>query len=265
MKCKKCGKVLSKDDEFCPYCGEENITDKLEEVLPFFKPPKERLTEPMSSMKRIFYILIKPIETFYDYSQLPDRIGPMLVFLLLILSVSLYYPAIMSHFIFPDGGPPFIFLVLGSLLPLFLFSYIGIFANLLALVVLLHIGSRLSGSQKKISNTFGLTLYSLAPLAIYRSIIVLVLYFGLGSFGSINWSTDLSLFFESFFISQFWGIIILIENLILIWVGLVAAIGIKQHHDLPIITSIIIASISLIIYSNLTHIGFLISLLQMGA
>ncbi len=264
MKCKNCGRKLSRDEEFCPYCGEEVITDKLEEILPFFKTPRDQPSEPMPTHKRLLYVLINPVETFWDYSQLQDRAGPAIVFLALMLTTSLYYLALLSHFTFPAYDLGVLVMMLSTLVPLLLFNYIAVFVNLIALAGLFHIGLRFVGVKTKMGGTMGVTLYALTPLALLRVIVVLILWLGLGPAGGVSWTSDLSAYFAGVFSSPLIGGIRLVENVILVWVGLIAAIGFKERFDVSVLTSLIIASIGVFIYANLTQMSFLIVLLPSG-
>jgi hypothetical protein len=264
MKCKKCGRKVTQDEEFCPYCGEEIITDKLEEILPFFKSPKDKPTEPMPTYKRLFYVLINPVETFWDYTQRQDRAGPALVLLTLILTTSLYYVALLSHFTFPVFDVNVIVLMLGSLVPLFLFNFVVVFVNLIALGAFFHIGVRLVGAKTKLGGTLGVTLYALTPLAVFRLIVVIILWGLVGPVGGVGWTGDLSAYFAGVFASPLWGSIRFVENLILIWVGLVAAIGFKERFDISVLSAILIAAISVFIYANLLQLSFLFSIIPNG-
>ncbi|MHA2407946.1 MAG: YIP1 family protein [Candidatus Ranarchaeia archaeon] len=264
MKCKKCGRKITQGEEFCPYCGEEIVTDKLEEVLPFFKSPKDKPSEPMSTYKRLFFVLVNPVKTFWDYTQRQDRAGPALVFLTLIMTTSLYYIALLSHFTFPFFDVNILVLMLGSLIPLFLFNFVVVFINLIALAAFLHIGVRLVGVKTKLGGTLGVTLYALTPLAVFRLIVVLILWVAGSPVWGVGWTGDLSAYFAGFFASPLWGSIRFVENLILIWVGLVAAIGFKERFDLSVLSAILIASISVLIYANLTQLSFLLSIIPNG-
>jgi hypothetical protein len=93
---------------------------------------------------------------------------------------------------------------------------------------------------------------------------VIILLVAVGPIGSVGWTGDLSAYFAGIFSSPLWGGIRFAENIILIWVGLIAAIGIKERFDLSVLSSLLIASISVLLYANLTQLGFLLSIIPNG-
>ncbi|MHA1712890.1 MAG: YIP1 family protein [Candidatus Ranarchaeia archaeon] len=257
VKCPSCGTEVSLDTVTCPHCGAKVQDEILERVIPIFRRPRSGLVEPMGSIKRMIRIFYRPADVYMDYVNSPDFFTPFLFMIIPLLLMSLVYPAFWTHFIILDADPAALpIMIFVAWIGIFIFEFIVTFFLVFALVTILFIGARLAGGKGTWRGGWGITLYAMSPLIIARLIILVLIWITPLPGAAAVSIHDSSILTSLLFNSPQWQISLLIERVFFVWVGLLAAIGLRENYKLGIIPAVLVASIGVFVFVNLSVIGF---------
>nr|MDO8082010.1 YIP1 family protein [Candidatus Freyarchaeota archaeon] len=257
MSCPRCGALVAPDEEVCPECNYRIAEETLERLLPLLKRPEK---EPISAMPfptRIAKAIIAPNKAFHDISRAPDAAGPLIIYLLNVLGITLCYAAGWNH-IYPFGNYWALrALGEGALLGRMASNAILVFIQFLFLVFIYWLPFRLVGKKGSFKRDLSIIGYAYTPVLIGRAISVLVLFTSLPTIiipadaNVLQAGISVALVFAS----SVWNVVTIIEIACWLWAAFIIALGIRQVNELSttvaLISSYAIMLIFLAIYVSL--------------
>ena len=256
MSCPRCGAPVAPDEEVCPECNYRIAEETLERLLPLLKRPEK---EPISAMPfpiRIAKAIIAPSQAFHDISRAPDAMGPLVLYTLNVIALTLYYAAGWSH-IYPYGDFE-ILRALGdsALLGRLASNAIFILIQFLFLGFIYWLPFRLVGRGSSFKTDLSIVGYAYTPVLIGRAISLLMLSRSLPTVIIPAEAT----FFQAqiaitmVFMSPVWNTALGIEIASWLWAAFLIALGIRQVNELStsaaLVSSYVIMLIFLAIYAS---------------
>jgi hypothetical protein len=250
MSCPRCGALVAPDEEICPECNYRLVQETLERILPLLKRPEK---EPISAMPfptRIAKAIIAPNQAFHDISRAPDALGPLTLYLLNIIGLTLCYAAGWIH-IYPFGNYWALrALGEGALFGRLISNAILVFIQFLFLGLIYWLPFRLIGKKGGFKRNLSIIGYAYTPVVIGRAVSVLLLFTLLPTIvipANANVvQAGISLTF--IFTSPVWGAIRIIEIACWLWAAFVIALGIRQVNELSTTASLISSYVLMLIY-----------------
>lgn len=257
MSCPKCGALVAPDEEVCPECNYRLAEETLERLLPLLKRPEKEPISPMPFPIRIAKAVIAPSQAFHDIARAPDAAGPIILYALNVLAVTIYYAAGWNH-IYPFGDYWILRLLDdGAVLGILFSNALMVLIQLLFLGFIYWLPFRLIGRKSSFKRDLSIVGYAYVPILIGRALSVLILF---TSIPTIIIPVNASLLqaqisVTSIFISTVWNTVAVIEIASWLWAAFLIALGIRQVNELSttaaFISSYAIILIFLAIYVTL--------------
>lgn len=258
MSCPKCGALVAPDEEVCPECNYRLVQETLERLIPLLKRPEK---EPISAMPfpiRIVKAIIAPSQAFHDISRAPDFAGPLIIYLLNVLLVTLFYAAGWKH-IYPFGNY-WILRALGegALFGRLISNAIFVFIQFLFLGFIYWLPFRLIGKKGGFKKNLSIIGYAYMPVIIGRVVSVLLL---LTLLPTIIIPVDANVLQAGIsvtfiFTSPVWSAVRIIEVACWLWAAFIIALGIRQVNELSTTVSLIASYVLMLIYLAI-HVSLL--------
>lgn len=257
VSCPKCGALVAPDEEVCPNCNYRLAEETLERLLPLLKRPER---EPISAMPfpiRIAKAIIAPSSALHDVARAPDAMGPLIIYILNVLVLTLFYAAVWNH-IYPFGDY-WLLRVLGdgAILGRLVSNALLVFIQFLFLGFAYWLPFRLVGKKSGFKKNLSIVGYAYIPVLIGRAVSLLLLFTNLPMI-LIPASASLlqaQILIALVFMSPVWNNVAGIEIACWLWAAFLIALGIRQLNQLKtavaLISSYAIMLVFLAVYASL--------------
>jgi len=218
LRCPECEHRVDPRAPVCPSCGYRFRLERFERVIPLLRRPERQWEGRLSLRQRLWAVLTVPAVAFWDIAREPDNQGPFLIFLGNILSVSLFYSAMVVHLI----GENLLGLLLSTVGVILVYSFLFLIWNLVYLGVI-HAIVRLSGREGIFAETFLMGQYASLPLLIANILSLGLLMVGL-PYVSISE-------FHMLAFQPVWIIVWSLTSAAQLWGALLLALGIRERYQ----------------------------------